>query len=671
MKKWTDEDEKELQELEALAAKSGASPNAQKWSDADERELQELEALAASQKPSELESMARGAVQGVSSGFSDEITGGVESLLTDKSYEQARDESRANNQAAQDANPGFYMGGEVAGGVGGLLTTGGTFAGVRGAAILGGLSGVGLSNKTGAELAQDGAIGAALGAGGEAVFKGIGNQVRGMFKQSSPVVTEAFEKLGQTTRPENAQFETSLIKAAALGKHGSADNFLTSDTAIDIANKQMDSMPQMVQDMLSDKMKELGVQQKSIIANVGDKRLNLFDNFVDDAGQVLPSPIDQLKESMKGFLNTGPKAKAVEFVKKNILDQMDNGKLKINDKPVDFNNLSFEDGQKVKQWISDMTFKHVDPLKMTDEAKVFEQAGEVSGALERFAGQIIELQNRQGGPALRAVNDQFHKLYNAKTLAPRTIDELLALTKRMGQDPKVTQGRLFLQSLEGISPEFRNNMVNELDSPIALWKMTSMANSAKSMGVSDLFRGKAAAGVIGPVGGLIAFGDKGLMLGAQALHRTGISDVARKAFKFPRSMGELVANADLSVSKISQFSPALAIALNDAIQDQNPEAISQVIQQLHQLPEAKAEFAPGVGFEGRVLSPEEGKALRSSLMSNAELPLREKVRMIGQLDKQGIIPVMPAKPPVLGVQRPTLDLATQNRKLVEKAEKKR
>ena len=54
---------------------------------------------------SQLESGLRGAAQGASLGFSDEITGAIESLLSEKSYEQARDESRRNYKQAQEQNP--------------------------------------------------------------------------------------------------------------------------------------------------------------------------------------------------------------------------------------------------------------------------------------------------------------------------------------------------------------------------------------------------------------------------------------------------------------------------------------------------------------------------------------------------------------------------------------
>lgn len=65
-------------------------------------------------KTSKLESMARGFVQGIPlvGTYADEITGGLESLVTDKTYKQARDESRANYDKAYEDNPASYISGQ-------------------------------------------------------------------------------------------------------------------------------------------------------------------------------------------------------------------------------------------------------------------------------------------------------------------------------------------------------------------------------------------------------------------------------------------------------------------------------------------------------------------------------------------------------------------------------
>jgi hypothetical protein len=128
------------------------------------------------------QSAARGAAQGVSFGFADEITGGVEALWNKangdptefgKLYAKARDESRANFDAAQKANPKSYLAGEVGGAVAtafvpGLnLAKGASLAKVAGqAALMGGAAGAGYSTaEDAAGVVKDTVKGAALGAG--------------------------------------------------------------------------------------------------------------------------------------------------------------------------------------------------------------------------------------------------------------------------------------------------------------------------------------------------------------------------------------------------------------------------------------------------------------------------------------------------------------------------
>lgn len=60
------------------------------------------------------ESALRGAAQGLSYGHADEIAGALESLLTDKPYQQSRDESRENYKNSQQSNPKIYGASEIA-----------------------------------------------------------------------------------------------------------------------------------------------------------------------------------------------------------------------------------------------------------------------------------------------------------------------------------------------------------------------------------------------------------------------------------------------------------------------------------------------------------------------------------------------------------------------------
>jgi hypothetical protein len=85
------------------------------------------------------EALGRGALQGATFGFGDEIYGGVKGAASylsgggfSDTYERERDAVRAANKKAAEAQPIAYIGGEVAGGVASTLVPGLGFAG-RGA----------------------------------------------------------------------------------------------------------------------------------------------------------------------------------------------------------------------------------------------------------------------------------------------------------------------------------------------------------------------------------------------------------------------------------------------------------------------------------------------------------------------------------------------------------
>lgn len=126
---------------------------------------------------SPVESAARGAAQGASLGFADEAAGGLDYLkqalgqiskggmLTNSdalgsAYTGGRDESRANYDAAQKANPSTYLAGQLAGS---LAVPAGP-AGIAQTAALGGVQALGNSEaNTASGLAADTALGAGLG----------------------------------------------------------------------------------------------------------------------------------------------------------------------------------------------------------------------------------------------------------------------------------------------------------------------------------------------------------------------------------------------------------------------------------------------------------------------------------------------------------------------------
>lgn len=162
--------------------------------------------------PSRAEAVGRGAVQGATLGFGDELSAGIDALLshvpgvrnvaerinkvggegaglplTDPNitYQQRRDSYRSANGAASQSHPGFYLGGELAGGLAtakplgmfsGAAPSGAGVGTVMDRALLGGgIAGVGNSNAdTVSGVVRDGLVGAGTGAATAGVLHGIG-----------------------------------------------------------------------------------------------------------------------------------------------------------------------------------------------------------------------------------------------------------------------------------------------------------------------------------------------------------------------------------------------------------------------------------------------------------------------------------------------------------------
>jgi len=132
---------------------------------------------AAPAEPSKLESFGRGAAQGATFGLADELTGALQhpvgaaeqiaNLLGAgisnpdvEAYKKERDESRANYNAAESANPLTSIAGNITGGIGQAVAA----APLAGINLLKGLVGGGEALSTGQKLLQAGKLGAGLGA---------------------------------------------------------------------------------------------------------------------------------------------------------------------------------------------------------------------------------------------------------------------------------------------------------------------------------------------------------------------------------------------------------------------------------------------------------------------------------------------------------------------------
>lgn len=172
---------------------------------------------------SKAESLGRGALQGSTFGFSDELSGGLgalwDKLSSDEKsktfselYIKNRDESRANNKKAEEANPASYTTGQIGGGIGSAILTAGIapeVAGVAGAvragAAYGALQGAGDSEADSLSgLATDTALGAT-----------IGGVTGGAIKAATPYASKAIDTV--TSKIPSLNKSLSKIGSFASG----------------------------------------------------------------------------------------------------------------------------------------------------------------------------------------------------------------------------------------------------------------------------------------------------------------------------------------------------------------------------------------------------------------------------------------------------------------------
>lgn len=177
-------------------------------------------------EPGLLESVARGAKQGVTLGLGDELTGAVESLLTSKTYQQARDEARANDAAAKRAHRWGFGLGEVVGGLAAPVPGGG-LGNIAKGAVTGGIAALGNSEAdlTKGDIggaAKDvawgaglgGAIGGVAGAASEKLVQGAEGRVAARAANESGKAGKAFDMALMFHNP--AAFAGKKLGGAAL-----------------------------------------------------------------------------------------------------------------------------------------------------------------------------------------------------------------------------------------------------------------------------------------------------------------------------------------------------------------------------------------------------------------------------------------------------------------------
>lgn len=257
---------------------------------------------------SELDSGARGLAQGATLGFADEISGGVEALWEKAKgdptafgelYKKARDESRANFKAAQEANPLSYTAGEIGGAVGTAFipgmqaASGAKLAAVAGrAALAGGVAGLGTSEAdlTEGEIGQaalDTAKGAALGGVMGAAAQGAG---KGLEKLAASKTTEKVA----TKVADKADEIAEMQAARALGAERGTIKKLGKEKVREIGRYALDEVdpvtgkPIVTAFANTDDM----IARNEALQMLGGEKMDEVYTAIDEAGASTFNPLD-------------------------------------------------------------------------------------------------------------------------------------------------------------------------------------------------------------------------------------------------------------------------------------------------------------------------------------------------------------------------------------------
>lgn len=328
---------------------------------------------------SRTESLLRGAAQGASLGFADEITAGLESAFTPKTYKQSLAESRAKYEKSQKDNPYWTLAGEILGGVAPVVATGGAggvvkgaglgakvLAGAKAGALYGAGSGLGTSTAdlTSGEFgkaAKDTAIGAGTGAVIGGVLPPVVGGAKWLGKEVAdlPIIKDivktgdiAFRTGERVTSPEAVQTATKNLKSSVLDiqdvdktlKKNIGEEFKpvqTTEPTIPI-NEPGGALTTLVSDV--ERAARISPDQETKTAAEG--LLNYIDEFkTTNPGNASPADVTKLEQYITQNYYTddfaGPFSRFKDAIRGKVID-----KNPINDAPIrDTSGLLGEQGQ--------------------------------------------------------------------------------------------------------------------------------------------------------------------------------------------------------------------------------------------------------------------------------------------------------------------------------------
>jgi hypothetical protein len=372
----------------------------------------------------------RGAAQGATLGFADELagmaggvwddlkqvfTGGGNPVAVKRdehgrvinadelqgTYEKHRDESRSNYRIAKESNPDAYLGGEIAGGLATSILPVGTAANLTRATLIGGgmgaVAGLGSSEADDfAGLAKDTGVGFALGSGGGVLGYGGGQAVKKGIEKAGPALKKfaekrAFKALGPVKKATD--------KAHALGNEEAIGRQLLDDGVVTpLASKE--TMGNRLTERIADKTDELS---------------GVMDNVSNAEG------LNSVQAMLVNQSKFNP-AKAAEAIKNKIREQYSQipeevlePRLKLVDQWLSKNvPMDIKDAQAFKtqmqKFINDKSFWQGNPNASQETLTQIRRA--IKEGIEHNADTFANVAHEQAGQ-VKGINQQLGRLLQA------------------------------------------------------------------------------------------------------------------------------------------------------------------------------------------------------------------------------------------------------------------
>lgn len=426
-------------------------------------------------KSSGLEAFGRGAAQGATFGFADELSGGAQAGLdylgnTDTdlkaAYEKYRNAARERDELTQAEHPALALGGNVIGSAINALVTGGvggeaTLAEIMGRGAASGVAaGYGYSNKEDAlgqagDAAKGGLWGAALGGASHAIGEKVGPMVEDAKEYWKGKMPEWIRTFGNDQRARMLGFDKNKAEAE-LGKY-TTDIESQMQNLGKIANEEgvtegfFPSKGTMLR-RAEDSLKKQGDVYNQVYSSLNDKlpaataTKDLFDQLKDEM-EYDPYLAKKLQSSLTGDI-AGPEdlQKAKTAIDRYAKWEAEN--------PTDRQQIARKMSETLSKAIDTATEKGASSIDEPQLAESFQVAKSKYGPLEKMRKTLKNEEYSGAGPK-RLPTTTLSMLKTGKELTYNKAMEKLA--RELDMAPQTTLD--MLKRLQEKSPQVVQNLL--------------------------------------------------------------------------------------------------------------------------------------------------------------------------------------------------------------------